>query len=442
MSDVRVLYLGTKPIGSRDATGQTLGSVYMGLPPDSLLQLVEDTGQVVGPNIVPLPSAATPVSGVLHWSLKKLRASKLPAPGVAHDGLNAAVQREENGAAGRLRLEAKAVSDLSPVRLPAKTVRAIGAFRPTVIHSLLGSGKMMRLALALSRRFDLPIVPHFMDDWIGSLYPNRELGGLAQRESIQLLHRVLGRSSLCLTIGSAMASEYRTRLGVECIAVGNSVDVADYSFDLDRHDMRAAEQQELVYVGGLHLGRADVLIELARVMRDTVMGRWTLVAHTPAVDAERFLPRHLPSNLRWGGEIDPGDVPRKLVEADALLFVESEKPSISRFTQFSVSTKVPQYLAANRPIIVVGPPGQASVEEFRAHGAHVRVARSREAGSLGLVVAGLSEWVGAGEQRFAGARQFPEQFDAMFVRRRFAEALRSAVETHRGSQKPVVRTRQ
>jgi hypothetical protein len=426
MSCVRVLYLGAKPIGSRDATGQTLGSIYTGLPPESILQLVDNPGQHDQSNIVALPKTVAPVTGAIHWTLARLRASSLPAPGVAADGLNAAVRRDQIPVGGRLRREAKAASDLSPVRLPIDTIRAVSEFRPTVIHSLLGSCRMMRLALELSKRFDVPIVPHFMDNWMLSLYPNRELCGLAHTRSLQLLRRVLDRSPLCLTIGSAMASDFSSRMGIECVAIGNSVDPADYSQVGWPREVGTSESKKLVYVGGLHLGRADVLIQIAKVMRESSLSDWTLVAHTSATDAARYLDRDLPRNLKWGGEIDVDDVPRRLTEADALLFVESEDSNISDFTRLSVSTKVPQYLAANRPLLIVGPTGQASVEEFRTHGVRVRVAHSSEGSSLRQSVQGLSDWARPEVYSFE-APTLPEQYDVNFVRNRFIEALDCAV---------------
>lgn len=440
MSCVRVLYLGAKPIGSRDATGQTLGSIYTGLPPESILQLVDNPGMHDQSNIVPLPKTAAPASGAIHWALARLRASNLPAPGLAADGLNAAVRQEQVPVGGRLRREAKAASDLSPVRLPTDIIRVVSEFRPTVIHSLLGSCRMMLLALELSKRFDLPIVPHFMDNWMLSLYPNSELCGLAHKRSLQLLRRVLDRSPLCLTIGSAMASDFSSRMGIECVAIGNSVDPADYSRAGWPREVGTSESKELVYVGGLHLGRADVLIQIADVMRESSLSDWTLVAHTSATDAERYLAGQLPSNLKWGGEIDVDDVPRRLTEADALLFVESENSNLSNFTRLSVSTKVPQYLAANRPLLIVGPTGQASVEEFRTHGVRVRVAHSSEGSSLRQSVQGLSEWARP-EGYSSDAPKLPEQYDVNFVRHRFVGALHCAVRTHEYSASSVFGTR-
>ena len=42
---------------------------------------------------------------------------------------------------------------------------------------------------------------------------------------------------------------------------------------------------------------------------------------------------------------------------------------INRFTRLSVSTKVPQYLASGRPVLVVGPEDQSSVRALRDSGA-------------------------------------------------------------------------
>ena len=86
----------------------------------------------------------------------------------------------------------------------------------------------MRLVVALSKRLDIPIVPHFMDDWIDNLFADGQLMGYARRAVVRGLEEVLERSPICLTIGDDMQREYSRRLDRPCVAVGNSVDLATY----------------------------------------------------------------------------------------------------------------------------------------------------------------------------------------------------------------------
>jgi hypothetical protein len=283
------------------------------------------------------------------------------------DGMNNSVQR--SGALSmrqRAQLAVGAVNDIGPVWLTPKLRKEVKHFRPQVVHSLLGGVRAMRLSLALSRYLDVPLVPHFMDDWVDNLFTDGQLGGYARSETERVLAQVLERAPVCLTIGDDMRREFEFRLNRPCVTVGNSVDLDDYT----RAGQGAAHHgPELVmrYVGGLHLGRDQVLSVLAEVLDGESLDdrKWTLELFVPDHDrgragrmAERF------RSVVHGGSLAPSEVPGRLVTADALVFLESELPGITNFTRLSVSTKVPQYLASGRPLLVMGPPDQASVRTF------------------------------------------------------------------------------
>ena len=86
----------------------------------------------------------------------------------------------------------------------------------------------MRLSLALSRYLDVPLVPHFMDDWVDNLFTHGQLGGYARSQAERVFAQVLQRAPVCLTIGEDMRREFESRLSRPCVTVGNSVDLDDY----------------------------------------------------------------------------------------------------------------------------------------------------------------------------------------------------------------------
>jgi hypothetical protein len=280
-------------------------------------------------------------------------------PAVPSDGLNSSVRPVDGlDRARRLRYEVATALDLSPVRIPRGLRGRIREFRPEVVHSLLGSVRTMRLARGLARTFDLPLVPHFMDDWPVTLYTHAQLWGLAERPTVRLIREIIEEAPLLLTIGTDMAAEYGSRYGKECVVVGNSVDPGD--FDLPGP---IRPERTMCYVGGLHLGRARVLAELARsIESNPVFSSWRIDIFCSPSDATGA--RRLADSsrvIRYRGGVPPTQVPEVVCRAGALLFVESDDPDLLRFTRLSVSTKVPQYLAARRPVLAIGPESQASI---------------------------------------------------------------------------------
>jgi hypothetical protein len=368
----RVLHVGHHPIGAPTNSGLTLGTMFGSWPDSELLQVcmrAHKDAPLRG-EVLMTPAVLAPVEFGLRAALKPYAWARRAAGANVEresDGMNNSVQRL--GALStrqRARLAVGVVNDIGPVWLTPKLRKKVKRFRPQVVHSLLGGVRAMRLSLALSRFLDVPLVPHFMDDWVDNLFAYGQLGGYARSQTERVFAQVLERAPVCLTIGEDMRREFEFRLNRPCVTVGNSVDLDDYS---RAGRVPAHQRPKLVmrYVGGLHLGRDQVLSVLAEVLDGESLGdrKWTLELFVPDYDrgragrmSERF------RSVVYGGSLAPSEVPAKLVTADALVFLESELPGITNFTRLSVSTKVPQYLASGRPLLVLGPPDQASVRTF------------------------------------------------------------------------------
>ena len=365
----RVLHVGYHPIGAPTNSGLTLGTMFGSWPDSELLQVctrAHDDAPVRG-EVLMTPTVFAPVElglrTALGWFDSALRKAGANAKSES-DGMNNSVQR--SGALSvrqRAHLAMSVVNDIRPVWLPPKLRKEVKRFGPQVVHSLLGGVRAMRLSLALSRYLDVPLVPHFMDDWVDNLFTHGQLRGYARSEVERVFAQVLRRAPVCLTIGEDMRREFESRLNRPCVTVGNSVDLDDYR---RAGPLPAPSGTELVmrYIGGLHLGRDQVLSVLAEALGRGSIGdrEWRLELFVPDYDrgragrmADRF------RSVVDRGSLAPSEVPATLVSADALVFLESELPGITSFTRLSVSTKVPQYLASGRPVLVMGPPDQASV---------------------------------------------------------------------------------
>lgn len=423
----RALHVGFNPIGSPTNTGLTLGSMFAQWPRDQLFEVYSMSRQQLMQthNVVVTPPSSAPVDGLA----RRVLGSRLPAP--VTDGLNSAVSRKgvPTPVAVRFRVALSMLNDIGPVWTGGRWVNEVKAWRPDVLHSLLGGVRVTRLVLALSRRLEIPIVPHFMDDWMGTLYVDGQLLGLARREVDRLVAGVLARSPLCIAIGRDMQSEYASTLGKECRVVGNSVDFD--AFDrIWRPNVSGGPNRSMSYVGGLHLGRGAALREVGRAIeRNQRAGEpsWTLRLMVPAADlgAAEQLAAEV-STIQVAGTVPPDQVPAALVASDALLFVESSDPSVARFTRLSVSTKVPEYLAARRPVLVVGPEGQASVRALARSGAATY-------GGGGLDEAALDEaWMRTARMSVEGtmaavAESMRDEFGQEATRERLRTALADAV---------------
>lgn len=363
----RVLHVGFNPIGGATNTGLTLASMFADWPEESLFELytagrVPLSGSV---NSLVAPARIAPVDA----ALRPLIGGRFQP---VTDGLNHSTRGRPATLTWRQRARSagSTMNEIGPVMTRGAWLDPVRAFRPQVIHSLLGGVRIMKITASLSARLGLPIVPHFMDDWPATMFAGEEMAGLPRRQVERWLARVMRRAPLCLTIGEDMRVEFQERFGVSCVAVGNSVDFDAYASLVNRRP--PSEARRLVYMGGLHLGRDRILAAVAGALaRLGPSGGARLVLHVPPVDSGRqaALVEEFPGVVEAGGSVPPDQVPQQVREADVLVFVESFQPEILGFTRLSVSTKVPEYLAARRPVLAVGPAGQSSIRALVASGA-------------------------------------------------------------------------
>jgi hypothetical protein len=288
----------------------------------------------------------------------------------------------------------------------------------------------MRVSLAVSRSLDLPIVPHFMDDWVSNLYTHGQLAGAARRETERVVAQVLERSPVLLTIGNDMAEEFATRFGRPCFVVGNSVDV--YLHPSEGCEEPHSDAIVIRYVGGLHLGRDLVLAEVGDVLSRTEPGStaWRIEIFAPDADRGRALrlADTYPS-IHYEGNLAPDRVPAALCSAGALLFLESAADTLFEFTRLSVSTKVPQYLASGRPILVLGPSRQSSVRALLRSSNSVYGGQSPSAGELLESLALLSRKAAStGLEDVARADWFVREFGRAATQERLRTGLVTATE--------------
>lgn len=348
----RVLYIGDHAIGFRNSSGITLANLYADYPREAITQYtphapgVPAVGLVVSvPRVESLLTA--PFAAAYRGFLRTRRGGGSPSP---HNS----VKVERQSRLARLAGHLAAAADLAPVRLPLRTRKLLRKGEPEVIHAIIGRMRTLRRVLKAARVLGIPVVPHLTDDWIGTIFPNGELGGRARARALRLVGELMERSPVLLVIGDAMAAEYGHRYGKPCVVAAAAVDPADFAPAYASH----SGPRRLLYVGSPHVGRAEMADRVALFAKDR---GWEVVVHPLLPE----LWRQWSSVVTIAEQLPSEDVPAALCRADALLFPESLDPGVADYTRLSVSTKLSQFIASGRPILAIGPAGQGSIEELR-----------------------------------------------------------------------------
>ncbi|GAB3716112.1 glycosyltransferase family protein [Mariniluteicoccus flavus] len=242
-------------------------------------------------------------------------------------------------------------------------------FAPEVIFFCGGDANYLyRPVLDLVERFDAKLVYYITDDYV----LDREDASFIERRKRAWTRRLFietaRRSDLVLTIGDEMSRVYRETFGVESEQMMNLVHLPE------RLQARAEVTHtpaRLAFVGGLHLERWRSLLWIADGLErvspecDAILDVYSQSVPEEVAKAFQAHPR-----LRYAGSLDADAVPGVLEnEADVLVHVESYLPEARHATALSVSTKIPEYLAAGKPVLAVGPGEVASLRYLSEGGA-------------------------------------------------------------------------
>lgn len=343
----RVLLVNGEPLNSRSATGITLSNLFRLWPSSHIAQVYSSSLRPDSPDLglhVRLsPNDLIPFA----WLRRRARASNTTSGNIGHEAGRASVRRRLSP-----------LLDLLPYSVHQNDLALLHAFQPEVIYTTLGSIRIARLVNYLAAEFNIPVVPHFMDDWLSTYsVPGMSIGSDVHRRLLNsLVGKTFERAPFGLSIGDDMAAEYKERFGKSFHPFMNTVEVPQAC-----PKRRDSATLRMVYMGGLHLGRGESLSMVAKALGEAAPKHATLDMYVPEKDAE-VARRISTPHMRFVRSAKAEEVSDLLQKYDAAVHVESFDPHATRYTRLSVSTKIPQYFSYGLPVLAYGPREIASIK--------------------------------------------------------------------------------
>lgn len=290
----------------------------------------------------------------------------------------------------------------------------IRRFSPEVVYSMLGTVHIMKLSLDVATEFDLPIIPHFTDDWLTTNYKRCWGGSMLRARMEQHLQEIWKRTQVGLTISEVMAEAYALRYGGRYETFVHCVDSSVFSPPSKRAESDPLEPEpgkttpasqrldchadavgytpshatedslqrtvkhpvRLLYLGGLHSDRWRALQEIGYALKDLARDGYScefLIYTQPDASAQFGTTLEVPPVMRVVGWVPNQQVPQLVLNADILVHVESFESRSREYVHLSMSTKIPEYMMAGRCIFAYGPAEVASMRYIEKTGAGITV---------------------------------------------------------------------
>ena len=359
----KVLIINLEPFNSTSGTGITLSNIFGGWDSDSIAQIyMSDLSPDynICKNYFKLSPKILPFDYYIRNVVSLFKKSK------PQSNKPAAISKSSNKISlkNTIHLNSRAIADLSLLQIPDELLKFVEKFNPDIIYSTLGNIWIIKLTNEISSRIKKPIVPHFMDDWTSSLYFQNELFGLARKRFDDYFNLLLTKSSFGLCISEQMAKEYNKRYNLPFYSFANSIDDSLFS---PPNNIEKKDKFTLLYVGGLHLNRWKSILDISEAVEQLNKNGIgvTFEIFCPNSDFELYKKKFADfTSTMLGGELRSNQVPLKLKDCDMLVHVESFEENYVKYTKFSLSTKIPQYMASGKPIFGYGPNSLASIQHI------------------------------------------------------------------------------
>lgn len=340
----RVLIINHQSIYTDNATGITLRSLWEKWPTDNAFELSLDPyGKLVESNLE-IRSEIIPSNGI----------RKIAHSGTAqkvNQNMKGQVGTSRNSLKGKIRQAAVLSLDLLPSVIPEEILDKLDQFKPEVIYTLGASVTCLRMVNRLHKRYSIPIVVHFMDNWVEHLqWDNNLLIKPYKRVLKKLLNKCMKSAPVCFTISELMAKEYSVKYpNTSFASLMNSVNCSDL-----KCPKRSGKQyKSFIYTGGLHLDRWRGLLDIGKVLKEYNPGSTLKIYTSTNIDSFKNSFKDLP--VEFHPPVPHKSIKEVFEEADCLVHVEVDNELLLGFFKYSISTKIPEYLSTGRVMLFYGP---------------------------------------------------------------------------------------
>jgi glycosyltransferase involved in cell wall biosynthesis len=232
--------------------------------------------------------------------------------------------------------------------------RVLTGWKPDLIYASAPPHTVFVVAERLSRRLGVPWIAEYRDRWSEDPYDDPPLPSWRGRIDRWLEDRLLRNAAGIVTVSEPWAVDYRARWGKRVCVAYNGYDAADFAALGAPAPSRGAEL-DIVYTGILYPNRRDpspLLAALASMGAEAESIRVHFYGADPALlhpSIERYGVGRL---VQVHGRVGYGQSLRLQAQADVLLLLQWNDPR----ERGNCPGKLFEYLAARRPILVLGYP--------------------------------------------------------------------------------------
>lgn len=258
--------------------------------------------------------------------------------------------------------------------LDKSILRALDELRPQVMYSVLGTPRLINLASSLSKRYQIPLVPHIMDDWPANFNRTKPTNRILQAFINMKVPEVFRKAPFRFAIGPELSNLLGSRYGVHFEPLMNCVNF-DRRQPYDR--LPNTGIVNFAYVGGLHSNRMvyfnDIGSALMRLRSRDVHGN--IIIYRQNQDLRHGFHLAHPEVMRYATPDEEALLESSSAKIDAFIHVDTFDSAYVDYFRHSLSAKLPWCMAGGVPFLAYGPQDNATMRYIGAQGVGIAVTK-------------------------------------------------------------------
>lgn len=234
---------------------------------------------------------------------------------------------------------------------------------PSAIYTSIGDIPTAEFILKIKDRFpEIKIIIHGFDDWLTPsykiVYPSKH-----RAKADKLLKKILDISSGFLTSCEKMANEYHDRYGYQFTVFTNPAKITKIT--KTKKTNNEVQSPSVVFTGkiGWHnnIALKDMIEAVEQINRQGKILEFNIYTDTSKEQINYFLGK-LTKSTHICPSVPNHEIPMILSLASAVFLPITIDEKTKKFTRYSMSTKMGEYLASGSPMIYYGPEDIAMTE--------------------------------------------------------------------------------
>ena len=231
---------------------------------------------------------------------------------------------------------------------------------PSCIFVVPGTAKFLyNIALKISKKFNLPIIPYICDDYYFVNKPKGFLNQIKQKLLSKKIEKLLKRSSQLVVVCEELKQHYQKRfdLPTTVIMTGSNYPIVERIRVVDNPTV-------ITYMGNVRCDRYYSLVELGRALDNiNAKNNTTFLLHIYTGEKDKDILSKLQSvkSIELRGFVGGKEFDEIFHSTEVLLHTEAFFSTSIDLVKHSVSTKIADSLGSGIPLLAYGPNKVASL---------------------------------------------------------------------------------